>query len=150
MDAEDGSALRASRAMLGIVARSMVGALEQVTLPQFRVLVLLDTGGPLRVGVLAERLGVVVSTFSRTLDRLEGAGWVRRAPSTTSRREVTVSITDPGRALVREVSDQRTRELAQVLERLPEAERGAVAAAFRAFADAAGEPALSDLLILGI
>lgn len=38
--------LAASRALLGIVARSMGDPLEQVTLPQFRALTILTTSGP--------------------------------------------------------------------------------------------------------
>ncbi|MGN6742191.1 MAG: MarR family transcriptional regulator, partial [Amnibacterium sp.] len=76
--------LRASRAMLAVVARSMGPVLDELTLPQFRVLVLLQTAGPARVGLLAERLGVVPSTFSRVLDRLESSGWVARSPSADS------------------------------------------------------------------
>jgi DNA-binding MarR family transcriptional regulator len=144
------AALRASRAMLGIVARSVAPALERVTLPQFRVLVLLETAGPARVGLLAERLGVVVSTFSRSLDRLEQGGWVMRTPSPERRREVTVSITPAGSALVREVSAHRTAELTEVLANVPADDRRRLDAAFTAFADAAGEPALRDLLVLGV
>ena len=150
MSHEVDPALRASRAMLGIVARSMVPALEQVSLPQFRVLVLLETGGPTRVGVLAERLGVVVSTFSRSLDRLESGGWVRRSQSTEDRREVTVSITEQGSRLVREVSEQRDAELAAVLARVSAGDRAVLERAFTSFADEAGEPALTDMLVLGI
>ena len=144
------SALRASRAMLGIVACSIAPALEQVTLPQFRVLVLLETGGPTRVGLLAERLGVVVSTFSRSLDRIEQGGWVERAPSSESGREITISITTMGSALVQQVMEQRTAALDAVLARVSDDDRARLDQAFTAFADAAGEPALSDLLVLGI
>jgi DNA-binding MarR family transcriptional regulator len=150
MSHEVDPALRASRAMLGIVARSMAPALEQVSLPQFRVLVLLETGGPTRVGVLAERLGVVVSTFSRSLDRLESGGWVRRSQSTEDRREVTISITEQGSRLVREVSEQRGAELAAVLARVSAGDRAVLERAFTSFADEAGEPALTDMLVLGI
>jgi DNA-binding MarR family transcriptional regulator len=144
------SALRASRAMLGIVARSIAPALEEVSLPHFRVLVLLETGGPARVGALADRLGLVVSTFSRSIGRLERGGWVQRAPSAESRREVTVAITERGSRLVRRVSDQRSRELAAVLDRVGAEDRAVLARAFGEFADLAGEPAPEEMLVLGL
>ena len=150
MDDDSQAALRASRAMLGIVARSVAPALEQVTLPQFRVLVLLETAGPMRVGALAERLGVVVSTFSRSLDRLEAGGWLERSPSEDSRRGVLITITEAGSRLVREVSAQRTRELAAVLDRVAVEDRAVLTRAFGSFADEAGEPTLRDLLVLGL
>jgi DNA-binding MarR family transcriptional regulator len=144
------AALRASRTMLGIVARSIAPALEQVSLPHFRVLVLLETGGPARVGLLAERLGIVVSTFSRSLDRLESGGWVERLPRAADRREVAVGITERGSALVRDVSAQRSADLAEVLGRMQDDDRARLARALAAFADAAGEPALADMLVLGL
>jgi DNA-binding MarR family transcriptional regulator len=150
VDAGSDAALRASRAMLGIVARSVAPALEQVTLPQFRVLVLLETSGAMRVGALAERLGIVLSTFSRSLDRLESGGWVERVPSEESRREVTVSITSIGSRLVQEVSAQRGAAFDAVFQRIPPPQRSELDRAFAAFADAAGEPDLQDLLVLGM
>lgn len=150
MEQEVQAGLRASRAMLGIVARSVAPALEQISLPHFRVLVLLEALGPLRVGALAERLGVVISTFSRSLDRLEAGGWVRRVQGETDRREVTVSITDLGGALVQQVTRQRMQALVAALSAVPPEDRAALTRAFTAFADAVGEPELTDVLVLGI
>jgi DNA-binding MarR family transcriptional regulator len=139
----------ASRALLAIIVRTTAPALEEVSLPQFRVLVVLVGAGPHRVGALAERLDVLPSTFSRALDRLEQGGWVQRVPSTESRREVIVEATERGKRLVAAVTDARRRELATVLERIPVDRREAVVLAFRAFADAADEPTLEDLLPMG-
>jgi len=144
------SALRASRALLAIVARSLAPVLEEVTLPQFRVLVLLETRGPTRVGTLAAQLDVHPSTFSRALDRLEAAGWVTRAANADSRREVLVSITAAGSTLVGDVTAKRRAELDRVVAALPAGERDQVLRALAVFADAAGEPAASDLLVLGM
>lgn len=149
MNTQD-SALRASRAMLAIVARSLAPVLEEVSLPQFRVLVLLETRGPTRVGMLAEQLDVHPSTFSRALDRVEAAGWVSRAVSADSRREVLVTITPAGSRLVRDVSAKRQTELDRVVAALPPDQRDQVLHALAVFADAAGEPAPSDLLVLGM
>ena len=46
----------ASRALLAIVARTIAPALEQVSMQQFRVLVVLVGLGPHRLGALADRL----------------------------------------------------------------------------------------------
>jgi DNA-binding MarR family transcriptional regulator len=139
----------ASRALLAIVARTIAPALEAVSLPQFRVLVVLVGAGPHRVGALAERLDALPSTFSRALDRLEQGGWVERVPSTESRREVIVEATERARRLVGSVTEARRHEVATVLDRMPSDRRAAVVAAFREFADAADEPTLEDLLPMG-
>lgn len=140
----------ASRALLGMVARSVSGALELVTLPQFRVLVVLTAEGPLRVTTLAQRMGVVPSTFSRTLDRMVAGGWLVRTENPDSRREVLVQLSDQGRRLVEEVTERRRAEIRTALEGLTPQARTAIGAALAAFSEAAGEPSPEDLLVLGL
>src|SRR5919199_2588475 len=91
------SALAASRALLAVVARSLTDVLEQLTLPQFRILVVLWEWGPMRSGDVAERVGVHQSTLTRTADRLVAAGLIGRRTSPENRREVIVDLTDAGR-----------------------------------------------------
>lgn len=142
--------LTASRALLGIVARSVAPALEVVSLPQFRVLVLLSSEGPRRVGQLAERIGANPSTFSRSIDRMVAGGWVARTENPESRREVMLELTDDGRRLVESVTVRRRRAVDEVLTRMSPTDRGALVHALTAFTDAAGEPAVGDLLALGL
>ena len=142
--------LVASRALLGVVARSVASALEVVTLPQFRVLVVLTNTGPLRLGALAEHLNANTSTFSRSVDRLVAGGWVRRTPSPDSRREVIIELTASGKALVEEVTDRRRAELAHILGKLSTEEQESVRIALQLLADAAGESSAQELLVLGI
>ncbi|MEQ1737045.1 MAG: MarR family transcriptional regulator [Rhodoglobus sp.] len=141
--------IAASRALLGVVARSLAEALELVTLPQFRVMVILS-GGPLRMGALAERAHYLPSTFTRSVDRMVASGWVERTGNPGSRREVMVSLTPHGSQLVAHVTERRRREIAEVLDRLAAGDRQQVASAFALFAEAFGEPAAEDLLPLGL
>ena len=142
--------LTASRALLGVVARSVASALEVVTLPQFRVLVLLSANGPTRIGSLAERMEAVPSTFTRSVDRMVAGGWVARAENPDSRREVLIELTDDGRRLVEAVTERRRREIRDVLKLLSRDDRAVVARAFTLFNAAAGEPTVEDLLTLGL
>ena len=142
--------LLASRAFLGVVARSVSTALEAVTLPQFRVLVVLSSSGPLRMGALAERVHANQSTFSRSMDKIVAGGWARRSISPDSRREVLISLTENGRALVDEVTERRHREITTILERLTPPEQESVRAALELFAIAADEYSVEELLVLGI
>lgn len=144
------AAVTASRALLGIIARSMVPALESVSLPQFRVLVVLSSSGPLRMGMLAERLGVTISTFTRTADRLVAGGWASRDSNPANRREVLLAPTDAGLALVNAVTESRRRLIDDVLARMDPADREQVGVALQAFSAAAGEPVAADLLVLGL
>ncbi len=142
--------LVASRSLLGFVAQSLAPALEEMTMPQFRVLVVLDGDGPLRMGDLAERIGVHPSTLSRTVDKLVGAGWLERASGEESRREVHVALTRRGQKLVDEITAQRRSGIAGVLKGLGPEDRAAVHRGMEIFAAAAGEASPDDLLELGL
>lgn len=139
----------ASRALLAVIARTVAPALEQVSLPQFRVLVVLVGAGPHRVGALADRLGAVTSTFSRAIDRMEAGGWVVRQPNPDSGREVLVAATAAGRELVERVTASRRAELVRILGELPDDRLAELASALHDFAEAAGEPSIDDLLPIG-
>jgi DNA-binding MarR family transcriptional regulator len=134
--------LTASRALVAVAARSLaLGGAGDVTLPQYRALVVLAAHGPRRVGELAESLGVHPSTATRLCDRLVDRKLVRRAVDRANRRETTISLSPVGRQLVDQVTDVRRREIAEIVGRIPDALRAPAVAALVAFAQAAGEPA---------
>jgi DNA-binding MarR family transcriptional regulator len=150
LDAAVDETLTASRALLGLIARSLAEVLEQVTLPQYRVLVVLCAAGPLRSGELAERVGVHQSTLTRTADRLVAQGLIQRDPSPDSRREIMVSLTDRGQAMVVQVMRQRSDDIREILGSVSEKDRKVILAGFREFARVAGEPENEHLLTLGM
>lgn len=141
--------LAASRGLLGVVARSLAPALEDVTVPQFRLIVLVVTLGPTRSGDLAERLAVGPSTLTRNVDRLVSGGWVERRTGAENRREVLIAATTRGRDLVDEVSARRRDELATILQRVPESERPTVVAGMAALRLAMGEPLPEEISAFG-
>jgi DNA-binding MarR family transcriptional regulator len=151
LDTTAAEVLTASRALLGVVARSLAPILDQVTIPQFRVLVVLSTAAaPVRNGDLAAMLGVHPSTFTRTADRLVAGGWVVRAENPENRRETLVQLSHEGRRLVDEVTEHRRREISSILSRLDTSDRRLVLEAMAAFARAAGEPHAVELIALGV
>jgi DNA-binding MarR family transcriptional regulator len=131
--------LGASRALVAVAARSLADLADDVTLPQYRVLVELASRGPQRSAEIAETLGVERSTAGRMCDRLVRKGLVQRRRETADRRAVRISLTQDGRDLVNEVTQRRRSEIARILRRMPVADRGPVLVALSAFADAAGE-----------
>jgi DNA-binding MarR family transcriptional regulator len=143
------SAMSASRALMAIVVRSLAPVLEEITPGQLRALVILSSQGAQRAGVLASMLGVHPSTFTRTVDRLAAGGWVTRSENPDSRREVLVELTPRGERAVAAVSRGRRRELAQVLAALPPQDQRRVVEGFEIFAQAYGEPSLTELARLG-
>lgn len=131
--------LGASRALVGVAARSLATVAEDVTLAQYRALVVLASRGSQRLADLALALAVEPSTATRMCDRLVRKGLVARRRSSGDRRTVRVSLTVAGAALIAEVTRGRRAEVARIMRRLPKAQRPVVLGALRAFADAAGE-----------
>ncbi len=67
----------------------------------------------------------------------------RREVDPANRREVTISLSSAGSALVREVTERRRREIASIMVKVPAAQRAAIVEALTAFREAAGE----DLMV---
>ncbi len=133
--------LRASRVLVAVAARSLAGVDDDVTLPQYRALVVLASRGTQRPGDLAAALGSHPSTVTRLCDRLVAKDLVERHASPSNRREVSIALTRRGRRLVDRVTVKRRAELSEILARVPERERASMVHALDALGDAAGEPA---------
>ena len=107
-----------TRPLVGIGVRSVQSASGGVTMPQYRVLVLLEDNGALSIGVIALELGVNPSNATRVCDRLERLGLITRTTSDQDRRSVLVGIAPAGRKVVAAVSAERRRELSRVVDQL--------------------------------
>ena len=84
--------MRASRALVGIAAASIAQVDSMVTVPQLRVLVIIDTRGPQNLAAVAAALEVNPSNASRTCDRLIKSGLLHRKEAPDDRRHVTLTI----------------------------------------------------------
>lgn len=139
VNAVTGAVLTASRLLVAVSARSLAAARDRVTLPQFRMLVVL-AGGETKLVALADRLAVNPSTAMRMVDRLTAAGLVDRRTNPVDRRENVLRLTAEGRRIVDDVTARRRHEIAAIVARMPPAQRGGLVAALRAFTDAGDEP----------
>src|SRR5262245_59445194 len=92
--------LRASRALVAVAADSLAPVEGNVTIPQFRALVVLASRGPMTAGGLASALHVHTSTLTRLCDRLVAKGLVVRNEEATNRRHVRLALTARGRSVV--------------------------------------------------
>lgn len=131
--------LRSSRALVAIAARSLAEVTDDVTLPQYRAIVVLCARGPIAMRELADELACSASTATRLCDRLVAKGLVDRAPREGNRREVEVRATALGVDLVAAVTARRRAELEQIVEAMDPQQRPALVDALSAFAAAAGE-----------
>lgn len=79
-----------------------------LTLTQVAALATLERQGPLTPGELAAAERVQPPSMTRVVSSLQDAGLVRRAPHPTDGRQVLLSVTPAGGALLRK--DRRRRE----------------------------------------
>jgi DNA-binding MarR family transcriptional regulator len=121
--------LELARALVGVAMRSVEEAASDVSLPQYRALLVLERVGPCNAGGLAEQLGTHPSTVTRICDRLVALGYLTRETRSDNRREVELDVTDSGRALVHAVEQHRADELTRWLDAMPGDSRGQLAAA---------------------
>lgn len=138
--------MRASRVLVAVAARSLAAA-GDVSLPQYRVLVLLAGRGPQRAVDLAAALAINPSSATRLVDRLVRAGLVRKQRMASDRRSYRIGLSPTGRELVAEVTRRRRAEFEQLLAAVPVDRHHLVVTALQALTDAAGEPPERDLAV---
>ncbi|MFB9833350.1 MarR family winged helix-turn-helix transcriptional regulator [Actinoallomurus acaciae] len=145
--------LTASRLLVAVSARSLAAVEERVTLPQFRMLVVLASRPGMKLVTLAEQLAVNPSTAMRMVERLVAAGLVDRRVNPESRREILLCLTDAGAQIVDEVTSRRREEIAAIVAAMAPGQRAGLITALQAFTEAGGEPApgepVRDILTLG-
>ena len=116
--------LEATRVLVGVAARSIAPVAEDITLPQYRALVLLWSRGEQRPIDLALALDASSSAITRMCDRLVRKGLISRVPRQgIDRREARVALTGDGRRLITRVMGKRQREITSILGRLDRHQR---------------------------
>ena len=128
-------------------------ALHDLTMAQFRGLMVLSHEQPLAIGALGDRLGMGLPGASRLVDRLVAERLVERDEDPADRRRALVRLAARGQAAFEEMQQGRRQgggRLRRALARLPDARlaqlREAMAAlveASREEADDAPEPGLA-------
>lgn len=108
-----------------------------VTMPQAKLLYLLGAVGDLHMSDIVARLGVSLSTVSGLVDRLVDHGLAHRRDDPADRRQVVVGLTPAGARFIDRFRELNANQMRGLLERLDDAELGAVRAALHALARAA-------------
>ncbi|MEV7099107.1 MarR family transcriptional regulator [Amycolatopsis sp. NPDC051045] len=114
-----------------------------LSVSQLRAVVALDRHDGVNLRELAERLGSTPPLVSRLCDRLEAVGFLERLPSARSRRELTLRLSDRGRAYLQDLRARRRDRVEALLAKMSPAGRSALAAGlaeYQTLAEAAGQP----------
>jgi DNA-binding MarR family transcriptional regulator len=132
--------LTASRLLIALSARSLASVEDTLTLPQFRMLVVLESRGELSLSRLAHHLAVNPSTAFRMAERLISLGMLARGENNSDRREVLLFLTHSGRRVVTEATTRRRSEIAKIVASIPADQRAELIRALQTFTDAGDEP----------
>jgi DNA-binding MarR family transcriptional regulator len=133
-----GSELTSAARALAVGARVLERALDDMTLPQFRVMVLIASS-PERANRLAERAAVSRPSLTGLLDGLEARGWVQRVEVEGDRRGVSLEVTARGSAALKHAERAMAAELEEVLSAGSAAERAQVIDGLKALGNAMRE-----------
>ncbi|MEU9335504.1 MarR family winged helix-turn-helix transcriptional regulator [Streptomyces sp. NPDC048290] len=123
-DAELAGRLRMAIQHLGPLLRGGQRTDPGLTPSRLAALSVLDEVSPVRIGELAARTGITLSTASRMVDLLVAAGWVGRAPDPKDQRASLLSLTGAGRSVLRAARTEITGALAREIALLDEGPRG--------------------------
>lgn len=134
----------ASRALVGVAARSFA-EIEDVTLPQYRALVILSTRPGTTVSDLADALDIHSTSATRLCDRLVRKRLVRRVESSSDRRKTELHLAAGGRHMVERVTARRRADLERIAGRMVPVDVADAARVLAAFAAAADGTTTSDL-----
>ena len=133
------SVLSASRVLVALAARSLGDVAEEVTLTQYRTLVVLASRGPQSLADLAEAVDVTPPTATRMCDRLVRKGLIVRRQDRGDRRLIRLTLAKKGRELVDAVTERRRAEIADLLEAIPSGQQAALVDSLQRLTAAAGE-----------
>ena len=131
--------LSASRVLVAVAARSLADLAEEVTLTQYRTLVVLASRGPQNLAGLADSVGVTPATATRMCDRLVRKDLIRRRTERDDRRQLRVALTTKGRSLVDAVTERRRREIGRIVREIPVDEQVVLVHTLGRLASAGGE-----------
>jgi DNA-binding MarR family transcriptional regulator len=130
-----------TRALVGLTLQSLRVLDGEVSVPQFRLLLVLSGLGRVPSSRLAAELGMTASSVTRLADRMEAAGLLARGTDPRSRSIVTLEVTAAGIDLVARVVERRHMLLAAVLGRMSPGEREEAARVARRLSELAGDAA---------
>ena len=134
--------MAASKALVGVAARSLAALDEdELTLVQFRALLLVVEHRAHAPGDLAALLEVHPSNATRLVDRLVTKGLLERTAVEGDRRTISLAATPEGGKVIDRVLARRRRAIEEILAGLGPDDADAVGSALARFADAAGEAA---------
>lgn len=104
--------------------------------PEFRTLCLTSEQRQCSMQEIAGSLGITKSGATRLVNRLEKKGYVKRKRSPEDGRVCCVTITPPGRALVKAISQQNKGRIDRIMAKIDPSMQTVIETALRSFVQA--------------
>jgi DNA-binding MarR family transcriptional regulator len=139
LDRQVDTVMEASRAFVALVAQTLAEGEVALTLPQWRVLAIVNRYGPQNLKAIAHWMGVHPSTATRACDALVASGLLDRREDPLDRRRIVLTLSENGQDLADSLLHHRRQAIAGVLRAMPATRRSRVAEAMREFAEAVGD-----------
>ena len=134
------SILRSSRAILAIAVKSLNEIEEVMSIPQYRILVILGGRGDIPMNEIVKETSLAPASATRLCDDLIKKGLLDRKSHPDDRRQVIVAITNEGAQLLKDVTESRRRMIQEVVSKLSDVDLSDVNKGFELFANASPEP----------
>ena len=90
---------------------------------QKRILIILNQTGCITQRELTKRLGILPGSASEVIAKLESAGYISRISSESDHRTTDIKLTEKGKILADEVTEQRNRRHEKMFSCLSEKEK---------------------------
>jgi len=134
--------------VMRFIRRNMREHRADLSVPQFRALCLVDRQPSASLSAVAEHLASSLPTASRIVTGLVSQGLLKRDSARDDRRQVSLSITPSGKAVMAAARHATQTRLAREMDRLSPAERSIVKQGMEilktAFAARDGRPAATS------
>jgi DNA-binding MarR family transcriptional regulator len=110
---------------------------HRLSLPQLRALLVIKRAGGVTVTMLADAMDASPSSASRLGDRLVAAGLVFRTTNASDRRGFLLQLSQDGATVLDRLGEARTRQIAELLDRMTPTARHALLTGLLEFTQAA-------------
>ena len=108
-----------------------------LSMPQFSILMQLHHKGPCGLSEISERFDVTAAAASQLVDKLVQAGYLEREEDPHDRRAKLLTLSDTGRALIDQGTEERYRWMDDLAVNINMEERGRVVEALEILTKAA-------------
>jgi DNA-binding MarR family transcriptional regulator len=116
-----------------------------LTMPQLKVLLALDSVGPISIGAVARELRVGLPAASQLVDRLVEQGYVERREDPTDRRRTIASLSPAAVALMARLREGSREVMEGWMRRMDRPDLERLASSLTALAEVAGRADAPDI-----